>query len=107
MREIRTCSLSGGRRLARKRASSDPTISTNLNANQARRVGGHSLLLHGRSNARGGKDGRKKGACRLAGSSSKGRRLGSLRLLHGFGLGLRNRFLRGLRLLFGGELLLD
>jgi hypothetical protein len=26
MREIRTCSLGGGRRLARKRASSDPTI---------------------------------------------------------------------------------
>jgi hypothetical protein len=27
---------------------------------QARRVGGHSLLLHGRSNAWGGKDGRQK-----------------------------------------------
>src|SRR5579859_2740615 len=38
-------------------------ISTNPNAKQARRVGGHSFLLHGRSNARGGKDGRKKGAC--------------------------------------------
>src|SRR6266581_3925952 len=37
----------------------------------------------------------------------QGRRLGSLRLLHGFGLGLRNGFLRGLCLRFGGELLLD
>ena len=30
MRENRTCSLGGGRRLARKRASSDPTIQTGL-----------------------------------------------------------------------------
>ena len=42
--------------------------------------------------------------CRLL---KQGRRLGSLRLLHGFGLGLLNGLLRGLRFLLGGELLLD
>src|SRR5260370_27661439 len=55
-----------------------------------------------------GRTGARKGACRLAGSYREDvRRLDSLRLLHGFGLGLRYCFLRGLRLLFGGELLLD
>jgi len=42
--------------------------------------------------------------CRLL---KQGRRLGSLRLLHGFGLGLLKGLLRGLRFLLGGELLLD
>src|SRR5260370_21544354 len=42
--------------------------------------------------------------CRLL---KQGRRLGSLRLLHGFGLGVLNGLLRGLRFLLGGELLLD
>jgi hypothetical protein len=46
-------------------------IPPKLNAKQARRVGGHRLLLHGRSNARGGKDGRAKRSLRSAGSSSK------------------------------------
>jgi hypothetical protein len=70
-------------------------------------VGGHNLLLHGRSNARGGKDGRKKWSLQVGRlHQSEGRRLSSLRLLQVFRLRFGDTLLCCLHLLLGGKLLL-